>query len=158
MQIDPTSLSLDQLQTLIGRYQERGLTDRPEYAAYVEAFSRTGAVGLTMDITIAAIRDAAAKRAFLSYGSLAEANGVSWTKSRRLMPKHLDAVLWKCHHLGWPLITAIVVNKQYLTTGAMEPESLAGFCNGARRLGLTVTGEQAFLKIQQAKTFAWAAT
>jgi hypothetical protein len=158
MQIDPASLSLDQLQMLIRRYQERGLTDRPEYAAYVEAFSRAGAVGLAMDITIAAIRKAAAKRDFLSYGAIAEANGAPWTKVRRLMPKHLDAVLWKCHHFGWPLITAIVVNKQHLATGAMEPESLAGFCDGARRLGLAVTDERAFLEIEQAKTFAWAAT
>lgn len=94
MPIDPASLTLDQLQTLVTRYQERRLTGLPEYAAYVEAFSARAAVGLKIDVTVATIRRAAAKRVFVSYGDIADANGAVWSKVRRLMPKHLDGVLW----------------------------------------------------------------
>ncbi|AOO83098.1 hypothetical protein [Bosea vaviloviae] len=156
MAIDPSAQSAEQLSTLIQRYQERGLTDRAEYAAYVEAYAAKAVPKLKLDTTISAIREAARMKQFISYGDLASSNSVEWSSVRRLMPKHLDSILWKCHHLGWPLITAIVVNKQHLQTGAMEMESLAGFSEGARRLGVSVTDEPSFLQQQQKLTFDWA--
>lgn len=156
MAIDPTAQNAEQLATLIQRYQERGLTARPEYAAYVEAYATKAAPKLKLDTTISAIRRAAQLKEFVSYGDLAKSNGVEWSSVYRLMPKHLDSILWKCHHLGWPLITAIVVNKPHLQTGLMELESLAGFSGGARRLGVSVVDELAFLRAQQQLTFGWA--
>ncbi|WP_210166471.1 hypothetical protein [Bosea vaviloviae] len=156
MAIDPTAQSADQLETLILRYQERGLTASAEYAAYVEAHALKSTPKLKLDVTISAIRAAARMKRFIGYGDLAAANGVAWSVARRPMPKHLDSILWKCHHFGWPLITAIVVNKQHLQTGAMEPESLAGFCEGVRRLRVPITDPATFLTAEQARTFEWA--
>jgi len=154
--IDPANLDLTQLETLIDRYQQRGLTQDPLYDALVAEFNRRASPDLRLDTTISAIRVAAGDRRFISYGDVAEKNGVQWTKVRRKMPKHLDAVLWRCHHKGWPLITSIVVNQQHLLSGEMESSSLAGFVAGARRLGIPVVDEHAFMRDQQEKTFIWA--
>jgi hypothetical protein len=40
----------------------------------------------------------------------------------------------------------------------MEPETLKGFVAAARDLGYSVTDAKAFLREQQARVFAWAAT
>jgi hypothetical protein len=49
-----------------------------------------------------------------------------------------------------------VVNKPNIETGKMEPDTLKGFIGAARELGYPITDEQAFLKEQQARVFAWA--
>jgi hypothetical protein len=54
------------------------------------------------------------------------------------------------------LLSAIVVNKPNVETGKMEPDTLKGFIGAARELGYPITDEQAFLKEQQARVFAWA--
>ena len=38
----------------------------------------------------------------------------------------------------------------------MDPPTLKGFIGAARELGYTITDEQAFLKEQQDRVFAWA--
>lgn len=40
----------------------------------------------------------------------------------------------------------------------MEPETLKGFIGAARLLGYPVTDEEAFLREQQERVFAWAST
>jgi hypothetical protein len=53
-------------------------------------------------------------------------------------------------------VSAIVVNKQHVATGKMEPETLKGFIAAARDLGLPVTDEESFLREQQDRVFDWA--
>ena len=141
---------------MIERYQARGLTSDPQYLAYVDEHGRRAAPGLSADISIKAMRESAQIGLYISYGDVAKANGKDWQKVRRLMPKHLDQILWLSHQRGWPLITSIVVNKEHVTTGDMEPTSLAGFIEGARRLRYVVTDEVAFMREQQRATFEWA--
>jgi hypothetical protein len=52
---------------------------------------------------------------------------------------------------NWPMLSAIVMNKQNVRSGAMEPETLKGFVGAARDLGYPVTDEEAFLREQQAR-------
>lgn len=56
------------------------------------------------------------------------------------------------------MLSAIVVNKSNVRSGAMEPETLKGFVAAARDLGYPVTDAEAFLREQQTRVFAWAAT
>jgi hypothetical protein len=51
--------------------------------------------------------------------------------------------------MGWPMLSAIVVNKPNVQTGDMEPETLRGFVAAARELGYPITDQVAFLKEQQ---------
>jgi hypothetical protein len=154
--IDPSTKSLAELERMIMRYQAQGMTSEPQYLAYVEEHARRAAPGMSVDVSIEAMRQSALRGQFISYGEIAAANNKTWNEVRLLMPKHLDQVLWIAHQRGWPLITAIVVNKQHVDTGAMEESSLSGFIEGARRLKIVVTDELAFLKEQQQATFRWA--
>jgi 5-methylcytosine-specific restriction protein B len=116
---------------------------------------------LNIDRSIAAILEAARQGKFISYGDVAKANGFAWSFTmNHLMPKHLDMVLTKADTRGWPLITAVVVNKQNILSGKLEEKSLSGFVSGARGLGYDVgdNDRHAFLEEQQRETFAFAKT
>lgn len=107
--------------------------------------------------TRAAILASARARRFLSFGDVATANGAPWPQVRRGIGEHLKQVCGLALREGGPMISAVVVNRIHLATGTMQPETLAGFCAAARDLGLAVGDPDAFLREQQAETFAWAA-
>jgi len=114
---------------------------------------------LNIDRSIETILDAARRGDFISYGDVAKANGLEWSFTmNHLMPKHLDMILAKADARGWPLITAVVVNKQNIRSGKLEEKSLSGFVSGARGLGYEVgeSDRQTFLEEQQRETFAFA--
>jgi hypothetical protein len=115
---------------------------------------------LNIDRSISAILGAARRGSFISYGDVAKASGFEWSFTmNRLIPKHLDLVLAKADAQGWPLITAIVVNKQNVRSGKLEERSLIGFVSCARKLGYEVSDgdREAFLGEQQRETFSFAA-
>jgi hypothetical protein len=56
------------------------------------------------------------------------------------------------------MLSAIVVNKQNVATGNMEPETLNGFLAAASDLGYVITDEEAFLREQQGRVFEWASS
>ncbi len=47
----------------------------------------------------------------------AEANGAVWGKVRYPMNSHLWALVRHAHSKGWPMLSAMVVNKQNTATG-----------------------------------------
>jgi hypothetical protein len=53
------------------------------------------------------------------------------------------------------MLSAIVVNQQNVATGKMEPKTLKGFIGAAIDLGYVISGEEEFLKKQQALVFHW---
>ena len=112
---------------------------------------------LDVDKSIEAIRSAAAERKFISYGSVARASDVLWSaKVRSLMRPHLEGVCEKMLGEAGAMISAIVVNKTNLVSGELDPQSLTGFIDCARRLGLGVVDDRdKFLREQQTLTFAW---
>ena len=115
---------------------------------------------MNIEVSIKLLADAASVRRFVSYGELAEANGIQWSKARHVMNGkhgHLDDILAYCdaHHL--PLLSAIIVQKGRLKTGEMDDFTLAGFIEGARRIGRIVTDEVEFLRQCQEECFTWGA-
>lgn len=111
---------------------------------------------LDLDKTYRAILDAARAGQFISYGALAKASNVDWSKARRPIAHHLDEIVRLASERGWPMISSIVVNQNDLVTGRLEGRSLDGFLEAARRLSLDIGDPQSFLKRQQDETFEWA--
>jgi 5-methylcytosine-specific restriction protein B len=56
------------------------------------------------------------------------------------------------------VLSAIVVNKDQVKTGALEGDALSGFLSAAAMVGLQVDDPQAFLRAQQKAIFDWAKT
>jgi hypothetical protein len=108
---------------------------------------------LSLEVSTAAILASAHGRRYLSFGDVALANDAHWPRVRRGIGEHLKQVCGLALREGGPMISAIVVNRIHLATGAMEPETLAGFCAAARNLGLEVGEPEAFLQRQQEETF-----
>lgn len=150
--------TVDELKNLIANHERLGKTDEPLYEAALSELQARNTSDLDIDRSMVAIMASARTRSFISYGDVARANGLEWSYAlNRLMPKHLDLILAKANARGIPLITSIVVNRDKLATGDLDPTSLKGFVAGARRLGRQVDDERAFLREQQEKTFEYAA-
>jgi len=109
---------------------------------------------LSPALTAYAILSAARARRFLAFADVAAANGAHWPRVRRQMGAHLKGVCADSLAAGGPMISALVVNRRHVATGAMEPETLAGFLAAARELGFAWEDGKAFLRAQQAATFA----
>jgi 5-methylcytosine-specific restriction protein B len=108
-------------------------------------------------LSTAAILSAARARRYLAFADVAFGSGAEWRRVRRQMGAHLKGVCADSLARGGPMISAIVVNRRHVATGAMEPETLAGFVASARELGFAVEDGEAFLREQQARTFRFAA-
>ena len=154
--IDPKTLSDERLENLIRNYMHHNATDRVEYREFIEEHNRRHGGSFDLQKTIDFIFSRARERRFLSYGEIAELHGADWSKVRHAMPHHLwDVVRW-AHSQGLPMLSALVVNKQHIETGKMEPETLKGFIGAAEQLGYTIDDPQNFLHGQQDKCFAMA--
>jgi hypothetical protein len=144
-------MSNEQIDNQIINYEKAGKTHLPRYRELIEARGQRG--GLKFERSRALIESAARRREFVSYGDLARANGVPFDKVRFAMNAHLwDLVKWS-HHLGLPMLSAIVVNQENRRSGGMEPETLKGFVRAAEALGLTIADPQSFLREQQEELF-----
>jgi 5-methylcytosine-specific restriction enzyme B len=67
---------------------------------------------LDLQTSYRAILAAARKHRFISYGDLAKANGAEWQKVRHAMNHHLGRLVEIATDRGWPMPSAIVVNKK----------------------------------------------
>ena len=93
-----------------------------------------------------------------TYGALAAASGVAWSKARQRMngaSGHLERVLDICHARGLPLLTAICVNRDGVETAQLSDDARRGFAAGARRIGATVEDERAFHRDCVEACWAW---
>lgn len=143
----------------ISNHETKGQTKSELYSALIEERNRRHGHGLSVAKSIDALIAAARENRFISYGELAEANGVSWTKARHRMNGkhgHLDDLLAYCHSKDLPLLTAIVVQKGKLATGEMDQFTLDGFIEGVERLGVPVLDPVSFLEECQNQCFSWA--
>lgn len=113
---------------------------------------------LDIEKTYGAIRKAAVEGRFVTYGALAAASGVPWKEARRLVPIQLGRLVEIGHERDWPVLPAIVVNKENLETGLLEGDALKGFLSAARSIGLSYDDPQVFLKSQQRAVFEWGKT
>ncbi len=146
-----------QHETLVGNPMR---LDRPADLRHVAAIEAPGllrADRLEFQRSLAAIRSATECRAFLSYGDVAAASGLTWQAARRRMDPHLFALCRAATTRGWPLPTAIVVDRESLAHGAMTGRPLIGFAGAAERCGRIVGGDAAaFLAAEQQRVFEWA--
>lgn len=112
-----------------------------------------------MDIrtSFATIFAAARKRRFLCYKDLSDASGEDWSTVRYSINTQLGDIVTLAHWRKWPLLSAIVVNKNKTDSGTMDPKTLIGFINIARILEYPVISNSAFLRSQQESVFDWAA-
>ena len=111
---------------------------------------------LDLQTTYRAIVDAARERRYISYGELAKANGVKWSKARFPLNGQLGELMRIAAKRGSPLPGSIVVNRANIATGRLEGSSRNGFLAAAQELGLSVGDPEAFVKEQQEKMFEWA--
>lgn len=153
--------SLKELNQLVENYERApGGRAHPRYRPLLEARARKSHEGklLNLDRSMEHLERAAMEGACTTYGQLAAASGVPWSKARTQMNGaggHLDRLLDICHARGLPLLTAIVVNEKGVADGELEPVALAGFVAAARRLGMLVTDERAFHHMQRDATWEW---
>ncbi len=153
MAVDLAAKTIADLKTILENHEKKGKTAAPSYLAAAAELSKRNSGGLSLDTTIGLIRDAAAAGSYLSYKQIAEGNGAIWNKVSHGMAKHLIEVNIHAHRLGWPMLSAIVVNKHNATSGSMEMATLKGFCACAAKLGLDVGDPPAFLQSQQVAVF-----
>jgi hypothetical protein len=146
-----------ELQNVIENYRRKELTSEPYFLSALEEMGRRKGAGLDFDKTLRAVLKAAREGRFLSYGQLAEESGLDWSKARYAMNGHLGDLIEYSYRMGWPLLSAIVVNKENLASGAMEPSTLKGFVTAAAELGCSIlpNGEE-FMRRQQRAVFDWA--
>lgn len=154
MAIDLTAKTVDELKTILANHERLGKVKAERYIAAGAELAGRSAGNLSLDKTVGIIAAAAKEGVFLGYKDIADKSGAVWSRVHYAMTKHLLDVSRHAHRHGWPMLSAIVVNKQRVADGAMDPEALTVFCNCARALGLEVTDEAAFLKAQQEAVFA----
>ncbi len=115
-------------------------------------------MSLDINKTYGAILAAAREGRFVTYGELAAASGVAWKNAHRPLPQQLGRLVEIAHARGWPLLSAIVVNKDQVETGALEGDALEGFLAAAEMVGRQVDDPQAFVRAEQEAIFDWAKT
>jgi hypothetical protein len=153
-----SELTDNEIRTLIANHERTKATTVPRYRELIDEHARRFGKGLRVEVSLVYLKEAAKRGEFTTYGSLAEANGVHWSKVRRRMDGahgHLGDVLSVCHAHGLPLLTALCVNKEAIKDGTLSDEALSGFIKAAKRLGYTMTDDRAFLKHCQKQCFAW---
>jgi hypothetical protein len=157
--LDLSKLTDQQVKDVAAKYEARGMTDEDQYIALSAEIIRRSNKTLNIEKSITAIRAASQAGQMLSYSDLTSASGLKWSaKNRTLTNEHLENVARVARQRGWPMITAIVVNKNQMASGNMDEDTLAGFSECARRLGWQVTDARAFLVAEQKATALWSRT
>jgi hypothetical protein len=148
-----SSKTMAELKMILQNHEKSGKTHAASYLAAASELAQRNSGGLTLSKTVDIIRVAAKAGEYLSYKQIAEGNGAVWSKVNHSMAKHLLEVCVHAHRMGWPMLSAIVVNKKGASDGTMEPPTLAGFCACAVGLGFDVGEPPTFLKSQQTAVF-----
>jgi hypothetical protein len=78
-----SELTDDEIKTLIANHERARATTVPRYRELVEEHARRFGKGLRMEVSLAHLKQAAREKHFTTYGALAEANGVPWSRVRR---------------------------------------------------------------------------
>ena len=149
-----------EIEQWIANYEAKRQTDAPFFRELLEERAKRSSLKLKLDVekSLSWLVATARAQTCTTYGALAAANGVEWAKARRAMDGphgHLDRLLDLCHARGLPLLTAICVSQGGVATGELQSPALKGFCNGARRLGLSFVDERAFHGLQRDACWVW---
>ena len=156
MPIDVLRLSESELENLMENHRQKRATHLPAYIDAMRELERRKGKGLNFEKSYRLILQAAQEKRYLSYKELADGSEAKFEKVFFSLPHHLLQLCEYAHLHGWPMLSAIVVNKPNVSTGEMEDETLKGFIKAARQLGYEITDDEAFLKEQQQRVFEWA--
>lgn len=157
MDINLASKATKDLETIIANCVRLNKGNDPRCLAAKDELNRRSPLDLEKSRTM--ILSAASEERYLNYGKLAEASGAKWGPSvRNAMNRHLWDLVSHAHDRGWPMLSAIVVNKRNLETGKMDPETLKGFITAAHELGRRDIDAipKIFLKKEQQRLFDFA--
>jgi hypothetical protein len=149
-----------EIELWILNHEEKGEARAPLYLLLLEERLRRAQATqkLSFEHSLEHLKRAAIDQRCTTYGALAAASGVEWSKARHQMNNtngHLDRLLDICHLRSLPLLTAICVNQGGVADGELGEEALAGFANGARRLGISVSDPLAFHYASRDACWTW---
>lgn len=138
-----------EIERWIKNHEEKSHTEVPLYLALLEERARRAQQKqhLNLEASLKHLMQVAVEQTCTTYGALAQASNVEWSKARHQMNGvggHLDRLLDLCHARQLPMLPAICVNQSGLAKCELEESALAGFLTGARRLGFKVTDGRAF--------------
>lgn len=159
--VDLASKTLKELDQMVENHEKTaGGRSHPRYALLLEARAKLSQEGklLSIERSMDHLREKAIEGVCTSYGKLAAASGIEWSRARTQMNGtrgHLERLLDICHARGLPMLTAICVDKDGVEKGELSETALAGFANGARHLGYEFTDEAEFHRQQRDACFAW---
>jgi len=158
--VDLSDYPLNKIETWIRNYQKQRKTEDPFYLKLLTRREELSRGDLVIQKSVEHLTSAAKAGSYTTYGDLAKASGVSWSKARYSMNNaggHLDQLLDYCHAQDLPLLTAICVNQESLLTGELQDDALKGFIKGVERLGVSVEQNEwiDFLKEEQQRCFEW---
>jgi len=158
--VDYKTKSDHEIEIWIQNHEAAKETDKPLYRSLLEERARRSQLTQKLDFvkSLKHLKHAAKNRRCTSYGELAAASGVPWSKARHQMNGqngHLDRLLDICYARSLPLLTAICVNQGNLDDGELGDAALAGFASGAKRLGLSVHDEREFHRKCRDECWAW---
>lgn len=158
--MDLTKTTERELTNWLRNHENAGETKIPLYFALLEERARRSQATqkLRFDCSLEHLTQTAVAGICTSYGALAAANGVDWSKARHQMngPNgHLDRLLDLCHARSLPLLTAICVNQSNIVDGELGEEALGGFVAGARRLGIEVGDPVEFHHSRRDECWTW---
>jgi hypothetical protein len=144
----------------IANHETKGQTNSPLYFALLEERARRAQPTHKLDFerSLNHLKQAAVEQRCTTYGALAAASGVEWSKARHQMNGlngHLDRLLDICHARGLPVLTAICVNQSGVANGELGEDALSGFITGTKRLGMSVGDPLAFHHKCRDECFAW---
>lgn len=133
----------------ITNHEKAGMTSTSLYFMLLEERIRRSQLklALSLETSLAHLMVAAVEQRCTTYGALAEASGVEWSKARHQMNGangHLDRLMEMCHIKELPMLPAICVNQNGLVNCELEDAALAGFVTGAQRLGMRVVDPRTF--------------
>ncbi len=158
--VDLSAKSDREIETWIRNHENERATAAPLYIQLLEERVRRAQARhrLDFDKSLAMLKQAAIAQRCTTYGELAAASGVEWSKARHQMNGangHLDRLLDICHARGLPLLTAICVNQGNVKDGELGEDALAGFVTGARRLGLGFGDAREFHRKTRDECWEW---
>ncbi|WP_367160168.1 hypothetical protein ABUE34_00810 [Kozakia baliensis] len=146
----------------IENYERAGKAADPKYGLLIDELSRrqVGKHKLDINKSIEHLKTCAMRQEFTTYGALAAASGVAWSKARMHMNGargHLDMLLSYCHSHDLPYLPAICVNQKMKEVGELEDSALDGFIKGMARLHVRVDDPKAFHKECCDECWKWGA-
>lgn len=158
--MDLASKNDREIEQWIANHEAKDATAAPLYAALLKERVRRAQSTHKMSFksSLDHLKDAAIGQRCTTYGALAAASGVDWSKARHQMngsDGHLDRLLDICHARGLPLLTAICVNQDKVEDGELGADALAGFANGARRIGISINDPLEFHHACRDACWAW---